>query len=420
MRRNLNYIIIFCLLIIIACNKDYISPRQEKMFTKIFGKEYSDEGFDLKQTKDGGYIIVGTAYNEDESDVIVIKTNKYGNYEWDTTYGGNNMDMGNCIQLLPEGYMIFGTYTDTFNYTENKTSTDFYLLVIDENKNVVMSETFGDSLDQVGNYAVPTDSGFILVGSSTVYANNNTKIIFYMGVNEEGDSIWGQPYETKSIYEEANFILNIDDRLYLLVGTSINGKTNSPDILPLIVDNDNEGRAWAGSFFGDEKIDIAEAAAITKDGEFLIFGSTGSSPNKDLYLVKTAGLKYLYETNEQHYAFIEITLDTTYGSSKDEEGYGIVCTKENEIAMIGYTKDDVEDDGNDIMTWGNKDAYFIKTDINGNILYQNNFGHIENEIGNAIIQSNDGGFVFTGSTTFGGNTNITLIKTNSEGLQIFE
>ena len=75
--------------------------------------ETSQEGNDVKQTTDGGYIIVGELQIPPiwEENVFLIKYNSQGDTLWTKTFGGGDSDYGNSVQQTSDGgYIITGAY----------------------------------------------------------------------------------------------------------------------------------------------------------------------------------------------------------------------------------------------------------------------------------------------------------------------
>jgi len=61
----------------------------------------------VRQTTDGGYILVGN--NLDTKDIKIFKTTSNGNQEWSTTFGGNKEDMGFTVEITSDyGYIVAG------------------------------------------------------------------------------------------------------------------------------------------------------------------------------------------------------------------------------------------------------------------------------------------------------------------------
>ena len=90
-----------------------------EIWNNTFGGSDSDKGNHVEQTTDGGYLIVGytDSFGNDSSgvwstprDFWLIKTDPDGNEEWNKTYGGIDNDYGRCVQQTKDGgYVIIGT-----------------------------------------------------------------------------------------------------------------------------------------------------------------------------------------------------------------------------------------------------------------------------------------------------------------------
>jgi hypothetical protein len=73
---------------------------------------WDDSGSFVRQTRDGGYILVGATYTGSARwhDVWLIKTNANGDMQWDRTLGGSSEDYGWSVQQTSDGsYIIVGT-----------------------------------------------------------------------------------------------------------------------------------------------------------------------------------------------------------------------------------------------------------------------------------------------------------------------
>jgi len=83
----------------------------------------------------------------------------------------------------------------------------------------------------------------------------------------------------------------------------------------------------------------------------------------------------------------------TYGGSDDDRGNDIIQTSDGGYAVIGYSK---SNDGNVTMNNGAHDFWVSKLDASGNMLWGKNYGFLGADIGTSIIQSNDGGYLLSG------------------------
>lgn len=87
------------------------------LWTKTFGSTGTDEGYAVKQTSIGEYIICGYTtinYGAKRNEIYLIKTNSNGDTLWTKTYGGTNDDNAYDIQLTNDGGFIIAGETASF------------------------------------------------------------------------------------------------------------------------------------------------------------------------------------------------------------------------------------------------------------------------------------------------------------------
>jgi hypothetical protein len=121
-----------------------------------------------------------------------------------------------------------------------------------------------------------------------------------------------------------------------------------------------------------------------------------SGTNKNIFLLKTNSIG---DTLWSRY----ISAPPGFYSASSHD---VINTIDGGYAIIGSS-------GPDLI----RNVFLIKTDYAGNVLWAKSYGGPGDEVGNALVQSHDGGFVITGYTTsFGqGGQDVYIVKTDSIG-----
>jgi hypothetical protein len=78
-------------------------------WNQTYGTEYYERALALTQTVDGGYAVVGEAYDVGEN-ALFVKTDCTGNLVWNQTYSvGTVKRFTDVIQTIDEGYVLVGS-----------------------------------------------------------------------------------------------------------------------------------------------------------------------------------------------------------------------------------------------------------------------------------------------------------------------
>lgn len=140
---------------------------------------------------------------------------------------------------------------------------------------------------------------------------------------------------------------------------------------------------------GGSKNESAQAIVNTIDGGYAILGhaqsldgdiSNKSNESFDYWLLK-------FDQNDT------LEWQKTYGGTDDDRGNDVLQTSDGGYVIIGFSK---SIDGNVTENNGAHDYWISKLNASGTILWQKSFGFLGADIGNSIIQTNDGGFLLTG------------------------
>ncbi len=188
-----------------------------------------------------------------------------------------------------------------------------------------------------------------------------------------------------------------EDGGYILVGNSASRGEGSDLFL---IRTDSMGKCIWSRIWGGSAEDVGYFVQETKEGGFIITGSTKSYSMGEelLWLVKTDGNGNL-------------SWDRTFGgfvSSSGDGGWSVDETDDGGYIITGYTQS---------LGSGRKDLWLLKTDGQGAKIWDKAFGGREDDVGMSVLQSRDGGYIAAGRTasfTRGGD-DIWLLKTDSLG-----
>ncbi len=128
-----------------------------------FGGLDTDIANCIRETNDGGYILAGNtwSYSAGSSDLYLIRTDSRGDTLWTNSFGGDEVDFGESVDVTSDGGFIAAGVTDSFGHFNlylvrtDSTGDSLWTMVID-----------GDELDW-GYGVQQTDDGGFIVGGST-------------------------------------------------------------------------------------------------------------------------------------------------------------------------------------------------------------------------------------------------------------
>ena len=136
----------------------------DTLWTRTYGGAGGQEGYSVRQTTDGGYIIAGRIWfpSPNDYDAYLVKTNAQGDTLWTRAYGGPSYDWGfSARQTADGGYIVVGS-----TYSFDAGGADVYLIKTDASGDSLWTRTYGGTNDDYGaSVQQTTDGGYIVAGS---------------------------------------------------------------------------------------------------------------------------------------------------------------------------------------------------------------------------------------------------------------
>ncbi|WP_411029498.1 hypothetical protein [Spongiimicrobium sp. 3-5] len=394
--------LLFLFLILSSCSSDDNLPLNgdtggqttflgEVVWAKNYGGTGEDTGQEVISTSDGGYVILGYSNSmdgdlvgktTDVNDYWLIKLDADGNLQWSKTYGGSKDDRGqSVVQTSDNGFAIVGyAMSDDGDGSNNEGFHDNWILKLDVSGNIEWERSFGFSGHDHSYDVVQTaDGGFFFVGFLDITASQGA------GGAAKGDLL------TRHGVGE-------------FWGTKL----------------DAEGNLQWRRYFGGTNNDRAYGVTQTDDGGFVM---TGSSESEDFDISNGKG--------SYDYWAVKITgsgdlvWESSFGGAGIDKAYDVTKTNDNAYVLVGNTfSTDLDVSKNN----GESDVWLVKIDDNGELLWEKTFGGTQFDAAQSVVQASDGGFLIAGNSksadldadTNAGENDFWIIKTDGQGELIWQ
>lgn len=407
--------------ILVACSKNDSGSEIEKPIVienvevKTYGGSQNDNAKSVVATNDGGYAVLGHTQSQDgdikdklttDFDCWFLKFDGQSNLQWSKSYGGSANDRGNdLVQTSDGGYAMLGFSESTDgDVTDNAGALDYWIAKTDASGNLLWQKSFGFQGRDEGIALIQTrDSGFLLVGVLDVTASEgqgNTTAKKHAGgdywavkIASDGSLQWSQ-YFGGTFTDTAYDIVEMEQGGFLIVGSSdstdvdITDNKGSYDFW--VVRMSETGQlVWEKNYGGDE-IDEAWGIAPTNDGNFMIVGDTRSS-NGNIADNNGAADVWIIKIDPSG----ELLWEKTFGGSGFDAGRAIMPTQDGSFLVAGSSR---SGDGNLSENKGQNDAWLLKIDDAGSLVWQKAVGGSQIELAHSVAELGDGTVIAVGES----------------------
>ena len=316
-----------------------LNANGDTLWTKTYGNTGYDEAQSIKQTSDGGFIMVGqTATVDYAGDVYLVKTDANGVLVWSTAFGSAaKSDFGYSVRQTSDGgYIIAGLTNST-----GAGLRDVLLLKTNSTGVLQWSKTYGGAADDEARSVEETaDGGFIVSGFTQSYGSGYQ--MYLIKTNSTGNVTWSKTFGGGG-FELGYSVKQTSDGGYVLLGYSDSYGSGLYDVLLLKL-SATGSITWSKTYGGSAD-DYGLCIHITSDGGYIISGKTSSygAGGGDYYLIKT-------DVNGVH------QWSKAYGGTAIDQAGNVRQTADGGYILTGYT-----------MSFGAgiREAYLVKTDATG-------------------------------------------------------
>jgi len=346
---------------------------------RFFGGAGEDWPSAVMQTADRGYVIAGVtdSFGAGRSDVYLIRTDSKGKLLWQRTFGGAHKDEACSLDQTRDGGFIIAGWTLSFGAGRR----DVYLIKTDSNGNQVWQKTFGGAKSDRAYCVRQTPDGGYIVAGSTRSFGRVWGDVYLVKTDAEGNLVWQKNFGGSK--SECGYSLRITrDGGYIIVGSSRSFGSGGHDVY--LLKTDAEGNLLWERTFGGSDWDCGKFVEQTPDGGYVIAGTTDSLSvqGADVYLLKT--------DPEGNLVWHQVV-----GGPQSESVCCLHVSRDGGFAVAGKT------DGLFYLITGNDKA---------DLVWRRSFVARVRGYSSCGCRTTDGGFVFAGSITRGGDGDVYLLK----------
>jgi hypothetical protein len=221
-------------------------------------------------------------------DYWAVKLDSNGTKQWRRFYGGSNTDTAyDVIETDDNGYLMVGlSDSNDVDVTDNKGTYDFWCVKIDSKGVLVWEKSYGGSeTDQAYCVAKSSNGNFIITGDvrsndNDVSSNYGSADIWTIMINPLGEIIWEKNYGGSG-FDTSKAVISSRNGGFYITGNSrsedndVTSNKGNNDVWVLKID-DSGNIEWEKSIGGTE-IDLAFDVAELNDGSVVIVGESWSS-----------------------------------------------------------------------------------------------------------------------------------------------
>jgi hypothetical protein len=370
-------------------NINYLKISSQKsevniIWNKTYGGDYVDVAQSITNSSLGGYIISGwtNSSGAGDLDIWVLRISEDGTQVWNRTFGGVEEDKGfEIIECISGGFAIAATFTNTSTTPNNN---DFSVIKIADNGNLLWHKNYSGPeqtdvslISDLGRSIVECPNGDLVLAGVTITATGASDAwLFQIGPN--GIKKWDRTYD--HWYNERCYtphsLVRCSDGGFAIACYTYNASLSN-DVW--LIRTDPFGiPLWNKTYGVASGYERPEALIQCEDGGFGIMANTQSfgAGATDAWFIRTDAL------GNQLW-------NKTFGGSEEDACTKAIIMPDGGFTLMGTTHS---------FDIGNGDAWIIRIDSDGNLLWNHTIGDPYGNGISAFLYLGNNTYIATGTT----------------------
>ena len=246
---------------------------------------------------------------------------------------------------------------------------------------IIFEKTYGNAQEERGEGIVQLpDSSYIVVGATSSFGDLTTNLLL-LKIDSLGNTVWAKILGGSNVDAGMEIITTSDGNLAMIGYTNSFG-AGGYDVY--FVKADIHGTVLLSRTYGGADWDLGYSIAETSDGGFVLTGETYSSGSgsNDAFILKIDAIGDTVWAKE-------------YGGAGSEVGWSIEEAMNGDLLLAGETSS---------TGAGQSDAWLIRVDNNGNLIWETTHGDTGTDTGRDMAELSNGNIMFAWNTIAPGNS----------------
>ena len=403
---------LFIIAILLASPGMLFAQAPKIEWQKCFGGIYNEGFSSITQTSDGGFVSVGVKETYTDLEAWIIKLNKSGSIQWQRALPGviGGDEFYSVTRTYDKGCIVAGQgFTPCQKSSEDHGGRDFWVIKIDSNGSNEWENCFGGiDYDYAFSVFQTSDSEYVAAGSTVSQSGDVSGYIgqkdysedgWIIGINSQGNLKWQKCLAAYSHYwypfTTTQSIIQTSDGGFAVAGYAWNMDQAYPQ--PNALPSD----AYIGKLDSSRNIVWWTYIGGSKND---IARSIVQTSNGELIIAgyTESNDKDVAGNHGGRDAWVvklndsgKVIWQKCLGGSGKDQANSIISLSNGNLLVAGQTN---STDGDVSSNHGNDDAWLIELDSLGNIQWQKCYGGSSDDVATSLVQTFDGGYIFSGTT----------------------
>ena len=371
------------------------------LWDRSLGGTNNDVGRSMALTPDGGIVIVGgsgsvsatSTANMGDMDLWIVRMDANGFPLWHRNFGGSGSDIAIGVVVATDGSIIVLGQTDSPDGTIGvpEADADYVLIRLDADGEPQLIQRFsaGPSLQTgISDFVALSDGSFAAIGGKVIYPTTGAAHVDVMvlGLSATGNVLWSENYGGSGNDSGISITQGASGKL-LCTGQTRSSDGDVTGYMGLddgwLLEVSLNGQLIQQRTLGGEFNDQISSAVETNEGDIVVSGYY----SYEMMIGETRQTSTRVVVEKISSAGESVWL-RDYGGTNGDIGWHVRSTTDGGYLLFAYA---YSNDGDVTDFGGTIDAWLIRLDADGELVWQRTFGGLGEEVAGDIVIMDDGG-----------------------------